>query len=84
MKTTLEIPDHLFRRAKAAAALRGQTLKELMTRALKKELDENQQGPRPDTIEQSLKELKTIAAANSKAWRSNMTAAEAIREQRRG
>ena len=35
MKTTLEIPDDLFRRAKAAAALRGESLKDLVTAALK-------------------------------------------------
>lgn len=39
MKTTLEIPDTLFRRAKAAAAVRGQSLKQLVTQAVRKELD---------------------------------------------
>jgi len=34
MKTTLEIPDDLFRKAKATAALRGESLRELVTRAL--------------------------------------------------
>ena len=31
MKTTLEIPDLLFRKAKSKAAERGQTLKQLVT-----------------------------------------------------
>lgn len=39
MKTTLEIPDELFRQAKATAALRGESLKELVTRALVDLLD---------------------------------------------
>ena len=34
MKTTIEIPDALFRKAKSKAAERGQTLKELVTEAL--------------------------------------------------
>ena len=38
MKTTLEIPDPLFRRAKSRAAERGQTLKELVTEALQDKL----------------------------------------------
>jgi hypothetical protein len=38
MKTTIEIPDPLFRRAKAHAAERGQTLKDLVTEALQEKL----------------------------------------------
>jgi hypothetical protein len=38
MKTTLEIPDPLFRKAKSRAAERGQSLKELVTEALQEKL----------------------------------------------
>ncbi len=38
MKTTLEIPDSLFRKAKSKAAERGQTLKQLVTEALQEKL----------------------------------------------
>ena len=38
MKTTLEIPDTLFRRAKSRAAERGQTLKQLVSEALQEKL----------------------------------------------
>jgi hypothetical protein len=38
MKTTLELPDDLFREAKATAAKRRTTLKSLFTRALEREL----------------------------------------------
>ena len=38
MKTTLEIPDALFRQAKARAAVRGQSLKTLVTEALQEKL----------------------------------------------
>jgi len=38
VKTTIEIPDPLFRKAKSKAAERGQTLKELVTEALREKL----------------------------------------------
>jgi len=38
MKTTIEIPDGLFRRAKSKAAERSQTLKEFVTEALQEKL----------------------------------------------
>ena len=38
MKTTLEIPDALFRRAKAKAAERGQPLRAFVTEALQEKL----------------------------------------------
>jgi hypothetical protein len=41
MKTTIEIPDPLFRRAKSKAAERGQTLKELVPEALQEKLAGN-------------------------------------------
>ncbi len=44
MKTTLEIPDDLFRRAKATAALRGASLKEFVTEALQEHLERQAPG----------------------------------------
>lgn len=38
MKTTLEIPDALFRRAKSAAAERGIPLRQLVTEAVQEKL----------------------------------------------
>ena len=38
MKTTLEVPDGLFRKAKATAAERGQSLKAFVTEALQEKL----------------------------------------------
>jgi len=38
VKTTLELPDPLFRKAKATAAQRGQSLKEFVTEALRDKL----------------------------------------------
>jgi hypothetical protein len=39
VKTTLELPDNLFRQAKATAALRGKSLKDLITAALRAHLE---------------------------------------------
>lgn len=41
MKTTLEIPDNIFRRAKSAAAERGIPLREFVTEAVKDKLAAN-------------------------------------------
>ena len=38
LKTTLELPDPLFRKAKATAAERGQSLKDFVTEALRDKL----------------------------------------------
>jgi hypothetical protein len=38
VKTTIEIPDSLFRKAKARAAERGQSLKQLVAEALQERL----------------------------------------------
>jgi hypothetical protein len=38
LKTTIEIPDPLFRKAKSKAAERGQTLKEFVAEALREKL----------------------------------------------
>lgn len=38
MKTTIDLPDPLFRRAKATAATRGISLKALVTNAVEKDL----------------------------------------------
>lgn len=41
MKTTIEIPDPLFRKAKSKAAEHGQTLKQFVTEALQQKLAAN-------------------------------------------
>ena len=88
MKTTLEMPNELFRRAKATAAQRGQSLKQLVTVALERELAE----PAPGTkdakdkraeIKAAMRELKKISKRIGAAWPEGVSAAEAIREQRR-
>lgn len=88
MKTTLEMPDDLFRRAKTAAAKRGQSLKQLVTTALERELA---QPSRPAASARArnarakawLSEFDKLSRQISGSWNSDMSAVEAIREQRR-
>jgi len=47
MKTTLEIPDAIFRRAKSAAAQRGIAFRELVSEALAEKLAVHGSGERP-------------------------------------
>jgi hypothetical protein len=47
MKTTLEIPDALFRRAKSAAAERGIPFRELVSEAIAEKLSTNRREERP-------------------------------------
>ena len=47
MKTTIEIPDPLFRKAKSTAAERSQSLKEFVTEALQEKLAVNASKVRP-------------------------------------
>ena len=48
MKTTFDIPDELYRRAKVEAALRGRKLKDLVEEGLRSVIDTPpQEGPRP-------------------------------------
>ena len=69
MKTTLEIPDPLFRKAKAAAAARGQTLKQLVNEALRDILTKPEKGGQPGwmkhfgAMKEHSAELRRIDAA---------------------
>lgn len=47
MKTTLEIPDSVFRRAKSVAAARGIPLRQLVTEALAEALRVKGRGAKP-------------------------------------
>lgn len=88
MKTTLEMPDALFRRAKTAAAKRGQSLKQLVTTALERELA----NPAPATqstkrkqaeVAASLLEFERLSKQISAAWPERVSAVDAVRAQRR-
>jgi len=40
MRTTVDIPDPIYRRLKSAAAIQGCSIKELVLRGVRRELDE--------------------------------------------
>jgi hypothetical protein len=82
-KTTLEMSETLFRRAKATAASRGQTLKQLVTDALEKELRSRE----PATVvsaSSALRAVRQLAKLNAASWQTDEDAVAAVREQRRG
>ena len=50
MKTTVEVPDELYRRAKAEAALRGRKLPDLVEEGLRLVLDASRKTPHPPSL----------------------------------
>jgi len=58
MRTTIDIPDSLFRELKSAAALRGETLKSFVLRAARKELNGDPAGKPPHRVKLPLVKSK--------------------------
>lgn len=56
MKTTVDIPDDLFRQAKAEAALRGRKLRELVEAGLRLVLATDRDEPRKPTLAELMKD----------------------------
>ncbi|MEZ5614705.1 MAG: hypothetical protein R3E35_05760 [Rhodocyclaceae bacterium] len=88
MKTTIEMPDDLFRRAKAAAALNGLSMKEWLTNLLRREVGAGTTAPSPDRNPEQqadafIQELNELASDISAHWQGPQDAVSAIREQRR-
>jgi hypothetical protein len=82
-KTTLEMSETLFRRVKATAAGRGQTLKQFVTGALEKELGSSQSGASV-SANTALRRIRQLAKLNAAGWSRDLDAVAAVREQRRG
>jgi hypothetical protein len=82
-KTTLEMSETLFRRAKATAAGRGQTLKQFVTAALEKELRSYETGTAV-SAGAALRKVRQLAKINAASWQTDQDAVAAVREQRRG
>ena len=80
-KTTLEMSETLFRRAKATAASRGQTLKQLVTG--EKELGLSEHGTVVNAST-ALRMVRQLAKLNADSWQTNHDSVLAVREQRRG
>ena len=79
MKTTIEMPDHLFRTAKSVAAIRWQTLKQLITTAIERELTGNQTiGSTELSTEDYLRGLDALAQDNATPWKTGKTPEESV------
>jgi hypothetical protein len=62
MRTTIDLPDALFRRAKAEAALRGYHLKDLIADALRVALnDPAAPGGKPATLHDAMQDSCGVA-----------------------
>jgi hypothetical protein len=68
MRTTVDIPDELFRRAKVEAALHGRTLKDLVEEGLRLVIEKKQPAspgekkaerpkPRPGSLHEAMQDL---------------------------
>jgi hypothetical protein len=60
MKTTIELPDDLYRRAKAQAALSGRRLKDLIEEGLRLVLTSGGKKPRSRSLAQLMKGARGI------------------------
>jgi predicted component of type VI protein secretion system len=60
MKTTVEVPDDLYRRAKAEAALRGRKLKDLVEEGLRLVLASPRTGRRPPSLAELMKGARGV------------------------
>jgi predicted lipoprotein len=88
MKTTIEMPDDLFRRAKAVAALQGLSMKDWLTNLLRKEVGAGTMAPSSDQAREQeadafIQELNQLASDISAHWTGPQDAVASIREQRR-
>jgi hypothetical protein len=71
MRTTLDLPDELFRQVKAKAALEGSKLKELLTRYVESGLREAGQLPRRRSNLPVIKRRGKLVIRNLTARRQN-------------
>src|SRR5437868_13583860 len=58
MKTTIEVSDDLYRRAKAEAALRGRKLKDLVAEGLRLVLETPREPPRSQSLAALMKKAR--------------------------
>jgi hypothetical protein len=63
MKTTVEMPEELYRRAKAEAALRGRRMKDLIEEGLHRVLDESAAPHQRPRLSQLMKGARGVVAS---------------------
>ncbi len=71
MKTTIEVPDELYRRAKAEAALRGRKLKDLVEDGLRLVLESSGKTRRPPSLAGLTKRARGIVDSGVRDLASN-------------
>jgi hypothetical protein len=71
MKTTVEVPDDLYRRAKAEAALRGRELKDLIEEGLRLVLDIPRRTRRPPGLAGLMKRARGTIDSGASDLASN-------------
>ena len=71
MKTTVEMPDELYRRAKAAAALRGRRLKDLVEEGLRLVLKAPRKGRRQRSLAERMKGARGVVDSGVRDLASN-------------
>jgi hypothetical protein len=82
VKTTVDIPDPLFRQAKAAAAQKGIPLKQLFTDALREQLRRQKPGQAPEKPwMQAFGGLRQLHKENKRVERIIALAFESIDEE---
>lgn len=82
------MPDDLFRRAKAVAALQGLSMKEWLTNLLRREVGAGTTAPSSDQGREQeadafIQELNRLASDISAHWQGPQDAVAVMREQRR-
>ena len=84
MKTTVQLPPKLLRRVKTVAARRRQTLTQLVTAAIQREVTVPLSAEPSDlSTAEYVRRIEAFARANAAAWKTKKTAVQAIAEQRR-
>ena len=79
MKTTVEIPDDLYRRAKAEAALRGRELKDLVEEGLRLVLEAPRKAHRPSNLAALMKRTCGVVDFRSPRSRRESGASQGLR-----
>ena len=80
MKTTIEMPDEIFRAAKATALMRGTTLKELVTDAVKRSISTAEVAA--VSHDEFISRWEQLAKENAAAWKSPKTTLKQLAEDR--
>ncbi|MFZ3351718.1 MAG: hypothetical protein WA268_12695 [Xanthobacteraceae bacterium] len=71
MKTTIELPDELYRRAKAVASRRGRKIKDLVEEGLRMVVDGSAEGCRKRTLAELMKGARGLVDSGGPDLASN-------------